>query len=385
MNTERSKEFHLKIYNFQKRVADFIKRHQTIKLIHALRNYSALVVVISSAVLVTATNVAASKNSGSFLFGYWGGSSEIAMIKGENKLSGQASRKNDLAFVPLAKPNSAVDPNAKDEAENLVVLKKGGLVSGANASMRDPEEEGGVKIYEVQSGDTVGSIAQANHITANTILWANDLDNVDSIRPGDKLFILPVAGLSYTIKKGDELGAIATKFKADREKIIAYNGLPADGKIEDGQEIIIPGGQKDVPQSSSSTGTGLVERRQYATTTGGAPAVSGWKKLEGKAGTGHRFPYGYCTWYVAQRRFVPWSGNAGTWLYKAKSLGYKTGRTPVVGSIMVSTESWWGHVAVVESVGADSFTVSEMNYKGWAKKSSRVVSKNNRVIKGFIY
>jgi surface antigen len=82
---------------------------------------------------------------------------------------------------------------------------------------------------------------------------------------------------------------------------------------------------------------------------------------------------------------VPWGGNAGTWLYHAKAAGYKTGRAPVVGSIMVSSESWWGHVAIVESVSADSFTVSEMNYKGWAKKSSRVVSKSNRVIKGFIY
>jgi surface antigen len=380
LNTEKSKTLHLKIYNFQKKVADFVKRHQTIKLIHVLRNYSALVVVVSSAILVTATNVASGKNDGNFLFGYWGGTDAP-----QNVTSIKVARKTDLALAPLAKSNLAIDPDAKDDSENMVILQRQGLVSGSNAPMKDPEENGGVKIYEVQSGDTVSSIAMVNHITVNTILWANDLDNVDSIRPGDKLFILPVAGLSYTIRKGDDLNAIATKFKADREKIIAFNSLPADGKIEEGESIFIPGGQKDTPQSNTSSGNAIVERRQYATTTGGTPAVSGFKKLEGKAGTGHRFPYGYCTWYVAQRRFVPWSGNAGTWLYQAKSLGYKTGKTPAVGAIMVSAESWWGHVAVVESVGNGSFTVSEMNYKGWAKKSSRVVSNSNRVIKGFIY
>lgn len=384
-NNDESKTLHLKLYTFQKKVADFVKRHQTIKLIHILRNYSALVVVFSSAVLVTATNVAAEKNNGSFLFGYWGGVSEAATVKNEGKLSGQANRKNDLAFVPLAKSSSAIDPNAKDNSGELVILQKQGLVSGANAPMKDPEEDGGVKIYEVRPGDTVGSIALAHHITANTILWANDLDNVDSIRPGDKLFILPVAGLTYVVKKGDNIDSVASKYKADRGKIIAFNTLPADGKLEEGQEIVIPDGKKDVPQATTSTNSGLINRREYATTTGGAPAVSGWKKLEGRAGTGHKFPYGYCTWYVAQRKYVPWGGNAGTWLYHAKAAGYKTGRTPVVGSIMVSSESWWGHVAVVESVGADTFTVSEMNYKGWAKKSTRVVSKNNRVIKGFIY
>lgn len=364
-------------------MADFVKRHRTIKLIHLLRNYSALAVVISSAVLVTATNVASGKNDGNVLFGYWGGT-DNGQNPAENRANAKSNRKTDLAFAPLAKSNLAVNPDTADDSESLVILQKQGLVSGANAPMKDPEEDGGVKIYEVESGDTISSIAMANHITANTILWANDIDNIDSIKPGDKLFILPVAGLSYTVKKGDDLGAIATKFKADRAKIIAFNSLPADGKIEEGQEIVIPDGYKDV-QQPASTNSGLIGRRQYATTTGGAPSVSGWRKLEGNAGAGHRFPYGYCTWYVAQRRYVPWSGNAGTWLYHAKAAGYRTGKSPVVGAIMVSSESWWGHVAVVESVGSGSFTVSEMNYRGWAKKSTRVVSTSSRVVKGFIY
>jgi surface antigen len=51
---------------------------------------------------------------------------------------------------------------------------------------------------------------------------------------------------------------------------------------------------------------------------------------------------------------------------------------------MVSSESWWGHVAIVEKVSGGNITISEMNYKGWGKKSSRTLPISSRVIKGFI-
>lgn len=104
-----------------------------------------------------------------------------------------------------------------------------------------------------------------------------------------------------------------------------------------------------------------------------------------KPGTGHKFPEGWCTWYVAQKRYVPWDGNAGTWLGKAEENHFKTGNKPKKGAIMVLYESWWGHVAYVEKVDGDSFTVSEMNYKGFGKRSERTIQKDEDFIKGFIY
>lgn len=308
-----------------------------------------------------------------------------------NRMESQEIRKDDLALVPLSKANTAVDPQMKeDDVEELLVQNQTILTSAAGSNiLREPEEDGGVKMYTVKEGDTVSGIATKNNITVNTILWANDIENIDSIKPGDVLFILPVAGLNHTVKNGDNIDSIANKYKADKEKIIAFNDLPANGDIEVGQEIVIPDGQGessywDKPETDTSSG--LIEKRQYANSSGGAPVVSGWRDLTGKPGTGHRFPYGYCTWYVAQKRFVPWSGNAGTWLYRAKSLGYKTGKTPRVGSIVVTTEDrYYGHVAFVEKVSGDMITISEMNYVGWAKTSRRTLSSKSRVIKGFIY
>lgn len=97
--------------------------------------------------------------------------------------------------------------------------------------------------------------------------------------------------------------------------------------------------------------------------------------------------YGFCTWYAAERRAdVPnnW-GNAGRWLSSAKASGWPTGSEPKPGAVLVTNESWVGHVAYVESVDGDNFTVSEMNLRGWARVSTRTLSKNDPAIKGFIY
>lgn len=378
-----SKEIQKILYRKQKNITIFIKQRRTIPVLHILRNYSALVVVISSAILVASTNLAAEGKSNSFLLGYW--NKTDAKNTQTAFSSGQSMQKNDLVLVPLAMASTAINPNPKEE--EITMLKNSQdqvLLAESSPVLKDPEEEGGVKIYTIKNGDTLSSIAQKNHITINTILWANDIDNIDSIKPGDQIFILPIAGLTYIVKNGDTIESIATEYKADKNKIISFNDLPANGELKEKQEIVIPGGQKEVPEQNQDTSS-VINRREYATPSGGSPATSGWKKLEGKAGSGHSFPYGYCTWYVAQRRYVPWGGNAGTWLYQAKIMGYKTGKSPQKGSIMVSSESWWGHVAVVENVGKDTITISEMNYKGWGKKSSRTIPISSRVIKGYIY
>lgn len=340
--------------------------------------------------LVSATNASSGKGAGSFLFGYWDTPVKAASSS-SNKINGQINKKNDLALVPLSKASTAIDPGAKEDDQINSIVNSQGIMAAAGGAnpMQDPEEDGGVKMYVVQSGDTLGSIAAKNKVSINTILWANDIDNVDSIMPGDTLFILPVSGIQYVVKSGDSIDSVANKFKADKEKIIAFNGLPANGDLKVGEEIVIPDGQGEAPKPqspSTSTGTSIIEKRQYANSQGGTPEVSGGVTLKGKAGAGHRFPYGYCTWYVAQKRYVPWGGNAGTWLYHAKAAGYATGRAPRPGAIMVTTENrYYGHVALVEKVSGDTITVSEMNYAGFARKSTRTLSAKSRAIKGFIY
>ena len=111
------------------------------------------------------------------------------------------------------------------------------------------------------------------------------------------------------------------------------------------------------------------------------------------SGAGNGFTYGYCTWWVAHKRYVPWRGNAAQWWWNARPFGYAEGSSPRPGSIMVmgySGSSPQGHVAYVESVNPNgSFLVSEMNWwgvpgGGWGRVDYRTVSTLSGVL-GFIY
>jgi surface antigen len=111
----------------------------------------------------------------------------------------------------------------------------------------------------------------------------------------------------------------------------------------------------------------------------------------GGGSCGNHFDYGYCTWYVANRRCIPWFGNADEWYTNARSYGFPEGKKAKVGAVAV-----WGpgggygsvgHVAYVESVQSDGFTVSEYNYTyGWNRKDSRFVAYSGAgPLYGFIY
>jgi surface antigen len=106
----------------------------------------------------------------------------------------------------------------------------------------------------------------------------------------------------------------------------------------------------------------------------------------GMPGTGHRFPFGQCTWYVATKKYIPWGGNAGTWLWKARNMGYPTGQEPKKGSVAVFGGGPFGHVAVVEGVDSRHITISEMNYtRGAGRMDYRNVSVHDPKLMGFIY
>ena len=104
-----------------------------------------------------------------------------------------------------------------------------------------------------------------------------------------------------------------------------------------------------------------------------------------------RFDWGYCTWWVAQRRAVHWYGDAVEWYSNAQGLGYAVGSVPVPGAILVRRSSSWsgyGHVAYVEAVDGTRFTVSEMNVRAVGELTTRtydIGSDPPPGLLGFIY
>lgn len=139
----------------------------------------------------------------------------------------------------------------------------------------------------------------------------------------------------------------------------------------------------------------LIAQTAYSTTASGGMGGGAVRTLSSLTPGVHnrlgpfdasRFCCGQCTTFVASWKPVTWLGNAGQWLWNAAAQGVPTGGAPRAGAIMVSAESWFGHVALVEVVYRDgSFLVSEMNYAGQWYIDQRVVRPWIVPVKGFIY
>lgn len=236
--------------------------------------------------------------------------------------------------------------------------------------------------YEVKEGETISTIAAKFGISSNTIFWANEgiLEYADSlIKPGDTLKILPVTGVSHQVKDGETLEAIVQKYQADLDQTMAYNNLINASDIEEGQILIIPGGKKAEPKLKPKPRPvylASAPTRRYSPTR--TTYVRSGRRYVG--GTG------WCTGYARVKSGKNIRGNAGTWLSGARAKGYEIGNAPRPGAIVVTNESYWGHVAVVESVNSDgSITISEQNYKGYGIVSQRTLSANSGRIKGYVY
>ncbi len=107
--------------------------------------------------------------------------------------------------------------------------------------------------YTVEPGDTISTIAEGFEISVNTILWENNLSAYSIIRPGDKLTILPLSGVTHEVVKGENLSSIAKKYNIEEEKISEANNLASDVTLGIGQKLIIPGGKKETYAQYTST------------------------------------------------------------------------------------------------------------------------------------
>lgn len=159
------------------------------------------------------------------------------IITNNPKLNPQLAKK--LTQVRLASQNQQVQlADAKNNSGNIFVK----TAYAANLTDDDQSDKRPFE-YEVEGGDTLSGIAEKYNLKLNTILWANGLNTKSVIRPGQKITLLPVDGVLYTIKKGDTIGKVAALHQSDSQKIMEYNDIEDATKIHAGDAIIIPDGQ----------------------------------------------------------------------------------------------------------------------------------------------
>lgn len=97
-------------------------------------------------------------------------------------------------------------------------------------------------IHTVESGESIASIAKSSYLKTETVRWANNLNDSATVKPGQKLLILPVDGVLHTVKRGQNLQAIADLYSVPSASIATQNKIEG-GYLLAGQELIIPGGK----------------------------------------------------------------------------------------------------------------------------------------------
>ncbi len=192
---------------------------------------------------------------------------------------------------------------------------------------------GEIRVYTVRAGDTLSHIAEMYDVTANTILWANDLPRASSIKEGQTLIILPIAGVRHTIKKGDTIKAIAKTYEGDVDEILAYNQLEAEEGLIVGSTIVIPGGAIHTAPVAKS---------------GATPTRTSGKSVAGAGWLSHPLPGSIKTQGLHGYNAVDFGSSIGTSVRAAAS-----------GEVIVSKSSGWNggygqYIVIKHSNGAQT-------------------------------
>ena len=96
-------------------------------------------------------------------------------------------------------------------------------------------------VHTVQPGESLRDIANANGISAASVMAANSLRNPDLLQVGQSLVIPPMDGVLHTVKSGETLNGIADQYQVSSREVVAANALESSDDLSVGEVLVIPG------------------------------------------------------------------------------------------------------------------------------------------------
>lgn len=187
-------------------------------------------------------------------------------VKSGDTLSAIADQYS-TTVATLASLNSISNPNLIHVGDVLLVQRgTSSSTTTANTSSTSTTDT----YYTVRSGDTLSAIAASYGTTVATLTSWNGISNANLIMVGQRLLVTKGAttttatntnstsstnGQNYTVKAGDTLSAIASKFGTTVNTIATLNGIGNVNLIHVGQDLVISRG---TTTSTSSTSTSTV-------------------------------------------------------------------------------------------------------------------------------
>jgi murein DD-endopeptidase MepM/ murein hydrolase activator NlpD len=130
--------------------------------------------------------------------------------------------------------------------------------------------------HVVEEDETISSIAERYGLRSETVLWANNLTEKSTIKPGQTLEILPVDGVRHKVVRGDTIYSIGKKYGLSGSQVQMIVDYPFNEFLNDetfdlvaGQFLMVPEGELKPVVSIAST-----SRSTFGTITPDAGTVS---------------------------------------------------------------------------------------------------------------
>ncbi|MCH8288112.1 MAG: LysM peptidoglycan-binding domain-containing protein [Candidatus Marinimicrobia bacterium] len=142
------------------------------------------------------------------------------------------SIKLDFATAESDSPSSIEDSIPYVDTEPQEVIPEAALIQSGI----------GVFSYTVKSGDNLSSLASDYDSELKQLLLINVIDNPNSIRIGQKLFIPnpETEIILHTISPGEALSKISTNYDSDLDEIIKINKIENINSINAGDLLYVP-------------------------------------------------------------------------------------------------------------------------------------------------
>jgi murein DD-endopeptidase MepM/ murein hydrolase activator NlpD len=128
----------------------------------------------------------------------------------------------------------------------------------------------GTTEYTVTSGDSIISIASSFGISPQTIMMENKLNETTTLKPGQKLTILPTTGISHTVGGSETVESIAGKYKVSEDDILDLNDIELAEDVSAGATLVIPLAKVEMPRTTSivKNNTNQIALKQAPVPTG---------------------------------------------------------------------------------------------------------------------
>lgn len=185
----------------------------------------------------------------------------------------------------LAQLNSISNPNLIYVGQRLLVNQSSNSNSSSSgqSSSTTTNTEASAASYTVKSGDTLSGIASQYNTTVNQIVSLNQLSNPNLIYVGQVLKLknsqttnssssssstaTTTAG-TYTVKAGDTLSAIASRYSTSSSTLASLNSLSNPNLIYVGQVLKVSSNTSTSSSTSSSANSTVTTAASYTVKAG---------------------------------------------------------------------------------------------------------------------